>query len=341
MSYTRTDLVRAGQILVDEDRPRSEQVWAAETLGEWRAAHAPLLESFEVGIRKELTARDPNALLAHRLKRTPSIVAKLRKMQELKLPSMQDIGGIRAVVRDMEVVREMEEFGCKPVEPLVLARRDNYIATPKPSGYRSSHFIYRNGPPPPGDGTFQFELQIRTRLQHAWATAIETVDALEQHAQKHSLKSGLGPPEWLEYFALAGAAFAFHEGCEPSEAFRTAGRVEIYRRTIEETRRLFVRERLRNFTAAIQSVVPGGPDDYYLLQLFPEERRTVTQTYSRDELPAATAEYLRLEERAKQGEALLVALVAAGTVENLRQAYPNYFMDSQEFVKILDLIEKG
>lgn len=335
MPYSRADLVRAGQILINDDRPRSEQLWAAEVLGEWRAAHAPLLESFEATLRDWLNGLDDKALVAHRLKRTPSIVAKLKKMPTLPLPNMQDVGGIRSVVRDLATVKAVEAAFIQPAAPLVLSRHDNYITNPKPSGYRSSHLIYRNGAPPLGNGTFQFELQIRTRLQHAWATAVETVDALQQL----SLKSGLGPPEWLEYFAMVGGAFAFYEGCEPREPFRSFGREETYRLTIAETRRLYVRERLQNFTSAMQQMVQGDPDDYYLLQLYPEERRTVTITYRRDQLPMANAEYSRWEERAKQGERVLVALVAAGTVEALKQAYPNYFMDTQEFVKILDQIE--
>ena len=334
MPYSRAELVRAGQVLIDDGRPRSEQLRAAEVLGEWRADHAPLLEAFETGLRQRVALVDPGALVAHRLKRTPSIVAKLKKMPTLKLPSMQDIGGIRAVVRDLAAVRALEAEFRQPAATLALARHDDYIADPKPSGYRSLHLIYRNGEQPPGDGTFQFELQIRTRLQHAWATAVETVDAFQQF----SLKSGVGPPEWLEYFVMVGGAFAFHEGCEPREPFLSLGKNETYRITVAETRRLVVRERLNNFTSAMQQMPQGTPDDYYLLQLFPEERRTATTTYPRDQLALANAEYARWEERARQGEHVLVALVAAGTVDALKQAYPNYFMDTQEFVKILDLI---
>jgi hypothetical protein len=36
---------------------------------------------------------------------------------------------------------------------------------------------------------------------------------------------------------------------------------------------------------------------------------------------------------------VLVALVAADTIDTLRQAYPNYFADTQEFTRILDEIE--
>lgn len=336
MSYTRAELIRAGQVLSDGSGPRSEQVWATETLGEWREQHGPLLEGFETRLRQQVIALDPGALLARRLKRNPSIVAKLRKMDSLKLPNMQDIGGVRAVVKDMATVYELDRQLREPGAPYLLGNRVDYISGPRDSGYRSLHLIYRNGPPPPGDGTFQLELQLRTRLQHAWATAVETVDAFQQF----TLKSGTGPPEWQEYFFTVAGAFAYHEGCAPHPKLAEAGREATYRLAIGETRRLLVRERLRTYTTVMQHVATvADPDAYYLLRLYPRDRRTVTKTYRREHLPLASVELAMWEKRAQEGEPVLAVLVAAGTIENLRQAYPNYFMDTQEFVKILDLIE--
>ncbi len=42
------------------------------------------------------------------------------------------------------------------------------------------------------------ELQLRTRLQHEWATAVETMGTFLQS----SLKSSQGPEEWLDFFSL-------------------------------------------------------------------------------------------------------------------------------------------
>ena len=51
------------------------------------------------------------------------------------------------------------------------------------------------------------EIQLRTRLQHAWATAVETVSTFTD-AQ---LKSGIGSKQWLRFFELMGAAIARRE----------------------------------------------------------------------------------------------------------------------------------
>ena len=48
-------------------------------------------------------------------------------------------------------------------------------------------------------GRAKVELQLRTRLQHAWATANEIVGTF----RREELKSGEGGPDWLRYFVLA------------------------------------------------------------------------------------------------------------------------------------------
>ena len=69
---------------------------------------------------------------------------------------------------------------------------DDYITTPKDSGYRGVHLIYRyysdknetfNG--------LKIEVQIRTALQHAWATA---VDENEQIDLTHLRADKIDPP---------------------------------------------------------------------------------------------------------------------------------------------------
>lgn len=53
-----------------------------------------------------------------------------------------------------------------------------------------------------------FEVQIRTELQHALATAVEAIGAVLGQA----LKPSQGADEWLHFFKLSAAAFAYLEG---------------------------------------------------------------------------------------------------------------------------------
>ena len=85
----------------------------------------------------------------------------------------------------------------------------DYIACPKSSGYRSIHLKYRfsgKGNKSAYDG-LKIEIQLRTKLQHTWATAVEASDTFT----KQALKSSHGKQEWKRFFALMGSIFAIRE----------------------------------------------------------------------------------------------------------------------------------
>ena len=85
----------------------------------------------------------------------------------------------------------------------LLRRERDYIANPKESGYRSLHLIYKyNGQKEAYKGQF-VELQIRSKIQHAWATAVEVIGAFTGQA----LKASQGDKEWINFFRLTSLAF--------------------------------------------------------------------------------------------------------------------------------------
>ena len=86
---------------------------------------------------------------------------------------MQDIGGLRAVVSSLPRVRALEKIYRERSFAHELIGSKDYIHHPKSDGYRSVHLIfrYRNRRAPAYNG-LSLELQLRTKLQHAWATAI-------------------------------------------------------------------------------------------------------------------------------------------------------------------------
>ncbi|MBU6438396.1 MAG: hypothetical protein KGQ77_12790, partial [Betaproteobacteria bacterium] len=57
----------------------------------------------------------------------------------------------------------------------------------------------------------KIEVQLRTRLQHAWATAVEIVDAFTGQALKSGLKLNSGDPKWRRFFALMSSVIAIRE----------------------------------------------------------------------------------------------------------------------------------
>ncbi|MDH3695228.1 MAG: RelA/SpoT domain-containing protein, partial [Gammaproteobacteria bacterium] len=64
---------------------------------------------------------------------------------------------------------------------------DDYIKTPKMSGYRCLHLVYRfNSETRTDYNGLLVKIQLRTEIQHAWATAVETVGAFLGQALKAS-----------------------------------------------------------------------------------------------------------------------------------------------------------
>ena len=71
-------------------------------------------------------------------------------------------------------------------------------------------YKYKNNQHPQYDG-LRLELQIRTKLQHIWATAVETMGTFLGQA----LKSRQGDKAWIDFFAETSSAFALMENCNP------------------------------------------------------------------------------------------------------------------------------
>lgn len=202
--FSRSQVDKAGDILCQPapDTYTSEridnEIWAYDVLSNWRACHNYPINTFQATLRNRLENIDAEATVAQRLKRFPSIVLKLRRFPGMKAARMQDIGGLRAIVKSVNDVRKLETTyrTATPSFRHKLVSSKDYIAHPKPDGYRSVHLVYRyqNVRTPDINGLL-LELQLRSRLQHAWATAVETMGTFLGQA----LKSGYGDSRWRAF----------------------------------------------------------------------------------------------------------------------------------------------
>jgi hypothetical protein len=286
-----------------------------------------------MGLKRHAERIDPNALVAQRIKRLASIRLKLELNRGMRLSRMQDIGGCRAVVGSVNAVGALVKSYMTSDVKHSLVKEDNYIIHPKRSGYRSHHLIYKyfsdknathNG--------LRIELQIRSLLQHAWATAVEIVGTFIRQA----LKSSQGEEDWLRFFQLMGAAIARREDTPivpgtPGDAATLVGEVREY------VTRLDVRARLQAYGAALQVIdYPHIEDsDYYLLELDPEKMTVNVQGYTKAQLGHAAAQYLEIEKRIANSTHDAV-LVSADSMMQLRRAYPNYFLDTSRFLEVVE-----
>lgn len=348
LKYSRNEVNKAGDLLRKKPMTATHayiQEWAKARgiLDNWRSCHSYPINTFQATLRDKLYKLGlANAIVAQRLKRTPSIISKLRRFKSMQLARMQDIGGLRAVVDTLTQVQKLRDSYHKSLvgrmfKHQLVAERD-YIGNPKDSGYRSVHLVFRyeNDKVMAYNGLL-LELQIRTRLQHTWATSVETMGTF----LKHALKSSEGPEEWLEFFAVAGAAFAHIEECPPVPSYTALSKQETFKITKSTAEHLDVRNKLQGYTVAASAISEErGQGTYHLIVLDPIKKEVSIRSYSRNRLDEANDDYSKEEERITKGEPIDAVLVAAGDITELRRAYPNYFLDTHEFVKVLGEIAR-
>ena len=347
--YSGKEVSRAGDVLIQENIAEKDYAAyerAMDVLSYWRSCHeVPLTQAVRL-LAETAKKYDDKVVVAKRLKRTPSILNKLRRFKGMTLRSMQDIEGCRAIVanekRAWKLVRELKrkkEFRIK-----------DYITDPKVDGYRSIHLVsdFSNGQ----EGVRPIEIQVRTAAQHAWATAVEIIDLFTGQA----IKANRGSAEWQHFFRCASDQLAFIEDIpvynqiSPEKLAR-----ELFIRLKDDTkpdRRDFIRKNtetlyilegrlnvLANFTAYAGSL--KAADDhlakvaisgYVLLEIDLKENKVGTRIFKKENFAASTAAYLEAEKRALTTQGLVVALVSSDAVGGIKEAYPNYFADSSVFL---------
>lgn len=331
--YSKGAVDRAGRTLANANAAVGELSDALGVINNWRSSHSFPLNTMQVGLRKKARQVDPNALVAQRIKRLSSIEAKLRRFDRMSLSRMQDIGGARAVVSSVAKVHQLQALYYESNHKHKLVGVDDYISSPQASGYRGVHLIYRyfsdrnatyNG--------LQIELQLRSPLQHAWATAVETVGTF----LKQALKSSQGHAEWLRFFSLMGSALAMRErgSLVPNTPKSKSELIEELRQTAVV---LDVERRLEGYGTALRTLEDpsAAGADFFLLALDPTEGTVSIRGYARTELERATADYLKVEKSLEARPGAEAVLVSVDSIAALQRAYPNYFLDTRAFLKAL------
>jgi ppGpp synthetase/RelA/SpoT-type nucleotidyltranferase len=187
-NYSKGELDRAGE------RFRAGNPTFNDTLllENWRASHLYVINTFQSALRTRRKKTNTDITIAQRLKRRPTIVDKLSREQGMSLSRMHDIAGCRLIFEDIQNLRSFRDgvLSSRARHELVGDKlRYDYIASPKASGYRGVHDVYKyeaysvtgnkwNG--------LRIEIQYRTLVQHAWATAVEISDIVNSTRLKFS-----------------------------------------------------------------------------------------------------------------------------------------------------------
>lgn len=177
--------------------PGENEHRALGLLAEYRAAHAEPLITANNGLRSMLRTEECAVNVSQRLKRTSTILDKLLRQPNMALSTMQDIGRCRAIVANVDELRRIAKRVAWRRPPV---RVDDYASHPRPSGYRAVHIVVRYD-------ERCIEIQLRTRLMHEWAVAVERLGA----QLDEDLKSGSGPGELLLWLKAISEALAIED----------------------------------------------------------------------------------------------------------------------------------
>lgn len=140
---------------------------AIATVQQYPAAHQKPLTKANMGLRSMVKTEGCRVEVSQRLKRFFTIVDKLSREPNLPLSSMQDIGGVRAVLDSVDEIRRVESR-LRHRRPVV--HTSDYVTKPRASGYRGLHVVVVY------DGR-HIEVQLRTQVMHDWAITVERLSS--------------------------------------------------------------------------------------------------------------------------------------------------------------------
>ena len=307
---------------------------ALTVINNWRSSHPRPLQITKMTLLNRARAVYEHALIAQRIRRIPAINLKLMTNPNMQLSKMHDIGGCRAVLRTVLEVENLVNVYEKATNKNArrggeFIKKYDYISQPKCSGYRGIHLAYKyrtDSKKLAAWSGLRIEIQIRSTVQHAWATAVETVDAFTAQA----LKSNMGQDSWKRFFALVASAFASTEK-KPLVPDTPTDMTELKRELKGFSRELTLLEGFQKATEVIQN--KNG--HIFLVKLDSEKRLVNTRGYQQELMLNAQNDYLELEKSIKGKPQMQAVLVSVESFKALKKAYPNYFLDITVFVGLL------
>lgn len=336
IKYSKSQIRKAGEVISKGINNESLYEDYLPVVDNWRAVHAFPLDAITTIVSTAME-HESEVHVVQRLKRLESIIGKLQRPNNTGLLKMQDLGGCRVIVPSIETLYASID---KVRNALIdnghnIIKETDYLNIPREnSGYRSYHMIVEYVGPEEYNG-MRVEIQIRTKLEHSWATAVEIMDSTE----KQTLKAGTGKAEYMRFFKLVSALFSLYEGTSVVNGI-SKNEAEIIHEIYELDKQHNIREKLSAYSSAIRmsGKYPNNAD-YYLIMV---DRKTTTvsaKSFKKEQIDKATQEYQDLEKNKGNGKDYV--LVAAKNFEIIRDCYPNYFGETQTFlIKIHELCQK-
>lgn len=293
---------------------------------EWRAAHRGVLNTFQAILRFRTKGR--RISVAQRHKRRNTIFNKLYRLPGMQLARMDDVAGCRLIFRNIKELEEFRgDFHRARFKHKIRHEPDkyNYIKNPKHTGYRGIHDVYEydvNSDAGKDLAGLYIEIQYRTLVQHAWATAVEVIGFVTESQPKFQQ----GDNRYATAMALASEILArAHEGMKgPLPELSDA---DLLRDFLAIDQELSLMQTLSGLSQAKTDI----SDKRNTILNFSEDGSLEIKSF-RDATDALRALF-ELERQFPKND---IVLVRADTSDEVRIAFRNYFSDAREFIRLVE-----
>lgn len=297
-----------------------------QVIDQWRAAHRGVLNTFQAILRNR--TRGTTVSVAQRHKRKRTIFDKLQRLPGMQLARMDDVAGCRLIFKQQ---RDLYAFRTSFHKARFNHKRRNeldkydYIKSPKETGYRGVHDIYEydvNSAVGKRLAGLNLEVQYRTLIQHAWATAVEVIGFITESQPKFQQ----GDKRYEDAMALASEILArAHEG--QTGPFPDVPDRELVTSFLAIDRELGLIKMLRGLSAAKKDVSAKRN----AILIFSETGELEVRAFR--DAPDALRALFDLEKQFPDRD---IVLVRADTSEEVRLAFRNYFSDARDFIRLLE-----
>ncbi|EOD2802072.1 RelA/SpoT domain-containing protein [Klebsiella aerogenes] len=337
LPHSKNQVKKAGEAI----RKNEGDIAAAiEIIRDYRAAHLYPLTIIKNLVWKHSKKINSNAVIARRLKRLPTIIDKLQRKtldginpNSMSVTGMSDIGGCRVILDNKQELLALNSALNQSRTTHRTKRVRDYLSNPKPTGYRGIHRIYDcyyNDKVHLWKG-FTIEVQLRTKLQHLWATTIEVVDLCEGKALKTNPFEA--DRRWTEFFFIMSEFLADEDGFINMD---NTTKNKYKNRLNDINNALGAYNKLASFRAVFSSKdieIKSQGKSFAVLIIDEENRRVRYVFYSDKQKKDALAHYSSEEKNATNN----VLLVQMDDIKSIRNAYPNYLIDTTEFLNKFSL----
>lgn len=181
---------------------------------------------------------------------------------------------------------------------------------------------------------YNIEIQIRTQLQHCFATTVETLGMID----KESYKTGKGEFKTKRFLLLVSALFALKEKTKMPEQLAKVSPLEIAKEIEDIDNEQNITRKLQGVVVSIKEKKVNPDDDYYVLELTVKDDgksniKIMSFKIGTDSLAEDFYRFREHETQKQKNESVL--MIRSDKFVNIKSEYPNYFLDTQKFIKEL------